>query len=345
MPTPHDNSNQAEIVVPATKSIRRGEAMRTAIFALAGGGVLFVIGMAASHMGLFGASEDADRDPQIAAQDGAAQFTPPPLSAIPDDENGTAIRRGMAIFLNTKTNASDYVGNDLACVNCHLDAGRKPNAAPMWAAWVAYPKYRSKNGKINTMEDRLKGCFTYSMNGQGSPSGGPPPVGSDVYRDLEIYFRWLASGAPTSEKMEGAGYPKLEKPANGYDRKRGAKIFEENCASCHGADGQGQRDINGRIVFPPLWGPGSYNWGAGMGRVNTAAAFIKENMPLGQENRLTDQEAWDVAAFVDSHERPKDPRQTGTVEQNAKDNHGGESFYGKTLDGHLLGTGVGNPDT
>ncbi|MBR0552596.1 c-type cytochrome [Sphingomonadaceae bacterium LXI357] len=296
--------------------------------------------MAAFETGLLGDGGDDTNRRETAAKQSDAAFQPPALGAIPDDENGAAIRRGMAIFLNTKTNAGDFVGNDLACVNCHLDAGRKPGSAPMWAAWVVYPKYRSKNGKINTMEDRLKGCFTYSMNGQGSPSGGPPPVGSDVYRDLEIYFRWLATGAPTGEKMKGAGYPKLKKTDIGYDPARGAKVFEQNCASCHGADGQGQRDINGRIVFPPLWGSGSYNWGAGMARVNTAAAFIKENMPLGQENRLTDQQAWDVAAFIDSHERPRDPRQTGSVEATAKAHHGGESYYGKTLNGRLLGTGT-----
>src|SRR3546814_1300407 len=92
---------------------------------------------------------------------------------------------------------------------------------------------------------------------------------------------------------------KLKETKLGYDPGRGAQVFQQNCASCHGADGQGQRDINGRVVFPPLWGPHSYNWGAGMASVKNAAAFVKKNMPLGQTDRLTDQQAWDVAAYID----------------------------------------------
>jgi mono/diheme cytochrome c family protein len=155
------------------------------------------------------------------------------------------------------------------------------------------------------------------MNAQHSPTGAPPPPGDDVYKDLQIYMHWLASGAPTGVDLEGAGYPELEKTAAGYDPARGSRVYAANCATCHGADGQGQYDLNGRPVFPALWGPRSYNWGAGMARVNTAAGFIKANMPLGQTDRLTDQQAWDVAAFINSQERPKDPRQTGTVQETA----------------------------
>src|SRR3546814_7456590 len=89
----------------------------------------------------------------------------------------------------------------------------------------------------------------------------------------------------------------------------------------------GQRDPESGVVFPPLWGPDSYNWGAGMARIDTAAGFIKANMPLGKPFSLTDQEAWDVAAFVDSHERPKDPRQTGTLEEARVEFHAGEESF------------------
>jgi len=102
----------------------------------------------------------------------------------------------------------------------------------------------------------------------------------------------------------------------------------------------GKTDLNGRTVFPPLWGPESYNWGAGMARVNPAAGFIKANMPFGQGNSLSDQQAWDVAAFIDSQERPKDPRQTGSIAENAAENHGGDSYYGKRMGGRLVGVGT-----
>jgi len=322
---------------------KAGEGAKRVIFALAGGAALFVLGSIAFDFGIFGDSGSRPTpnsgDERVAA---ASYFQPPDESSIPDGPDGDAIRRGMALFVNTKTNASEFVGNELACANCHLDKGREPNSAPMWAAYLIYPKYRSKNKQINTMEDRLRGCFTYSMNGQGSPSGGPPPPGHPIYKDLQMYFHWLASGAPVGETLPGQGYPDLAKTDLGYDRERGAQVFEQHCAACHGSDGQGQRDLNGKIVFPPLWGPDSYNWGAGMARVNTAAAFIKANMPMGQGGTLTDQQAWDAAAFIDSQERPKDPRQTGSVAENAAANHGKDTYYGKTVDGRLLGTGTGS---
>src|SRR3546814_5458541 len=105
-----------------------------------------------------------------------------------------------------------------------------------------------------------------------------------IYTDLQTYFHWLAKGAPTDTKLKGAGFIKLKETKLGYDPGRGAQVFQQNCASCHGADGQGQRDINGRVVFPPLWGPHSYNWGAGMASVKNAAAFVKKNMPLDRKS-------------------------------------------------------------
>ena len=332
-PAPDDRPPDAT----GTRRQRHASMARTAVLAVGGGAALFVLGSVVLDTGLIGHRDAAPTEAAIQP----AIFDPPEMSSIPDGPEGDAIRRGMQIFLNPGTNARDFVGNNLACVNCHLDAGRKPDSAPMWAAWVAYPKYRSKNKQINTMEDRVKGCFTYSMNAQDGPAGKPPPPGSDVYKDLEVYFHWLATNAPTGVDMKGAGYPKPKLSAAGYDPARGAQVYAQNCVACHGSDGQGRQDLNGRIVFPPLWGPRSYNWGAGMARVDNAAGFIKANMPLGQGNRLGDQQAWDVAAFVNSHERPKDPRQTGTVAEAAVAHHKGEkSYYGKMLDGRLIGVGT-----
>lgn len=325
--------------------VSRGRHIKRGIYALAGGVILFLGVIVATNPGFLNSGGGATSDEPADGNDvnaEAAFFQPPDESSIPDGPGGDAIRRGMQLFMNTQTNASQFVGNGLNCSNCHLDNGRRPDSAPMWAAWVQYPKYRSKNKKINTMEDRINGCFTYSMNAQNSPTGAPPPKGHDAYKDLQSYFYWLATDAPTGAEMKGAGYPQLEKTALGYDPVRGREVFRANCASCHGHDGQGQRDLNGRYIFPPLWGPDSFNWGAGMARVNTAAGFIKANMPLGQPNRLSDQQAWDVAAFVDSHERPKDPRQTGTIAQAAEQHHSGEeTYYGKTVEGRVLGRGTG----
>lgn len=295
-----------------------------------------------SEVAALSASDGAPHAPQVPL-DANGYFQPPEPDEIPDGPFGESIRRGREIFLNPAANATDYVGNSMACANCHLDAGRRANAAPMWAASVRYPTYRGKNEMINTMEDRVKGCFTYSMNAPASPAGGPPPSGDQIYKDLESYFYWLAKGAPQGVTLPGQGYPVPDEPAQGYDRARGLKVFEENCAVCHGDDGHGRQDVNGRYVFPPLWGPDAYNWGAGMHRVNTAAGFIYANMPLGKPYSLSPQEAWDVAAYINSHPRPSDPRQPGQMSvQEAHDAFHGKhkGYYNEEVDGRVIGEGV-----
>lgn len=230
-----------------------------------------------------------------------AGFTPPDPDAIPEGPFGDAVRLGRDIFIDTQTHARAYVGNGLNCVNCHLDAGRKPDAAPLWAAYGMFPMYREKNDKINTYEDRLAGCFRFSMNGK------PPPYGSKELVALMSYSAWLARGAPLGVALPGRGYPTPAKPAQAPDVARGKAVYAAKCALCHGADGAGTQ-VDGRYAFPPLWGPDSFNGGAGMSRIENAAGFIQANMPLGQGNTLSDQEAWDVARYMNSHARPPDPR-------------------------------------
>lgn len=266
-----------------------------------------------------------------AKQQAAAASFEPPKGDIPDSDFGKMAQLGANIFSDTQNNAKEFVGNALQCANCHLDAGRLANSAPLWAAYVAYPAYRGKNGHVNTFQERLQGCFRYSMNGKA------PPLGSKVLVALESYAYYLAKGAPTGVDLKGRGYPKVTKVAN-IDRTHGQQVYEQKCALCHGADGQGQSTSDGVGVFPPLWGARSYNWGAGMASINNAAGFIKANMPLSQGNTLTDQEAWDVAAFIDGHERPQDPRFTGSTAETRKKFHDSPmSLYGQTVNGVLLG--------
>ena len=261
-------------------------------------------------------------------------FTPPPESAIPDNPFGALVRKGRDIFVHTQVYAKEYVGNGLNCQNCHLDAGRRANSAPMWAAYVRYPRYRAKNGKVNNYAQRLQGCFRFSMNGK------PPPSDSEVIQALTAYSYWLATGAPTGKNLAGYGYPKQGfKPPQAPSYARGRQVYASHCALCHGADGQGQK-VAGEFVFPPLWGPESFNWGAGMGNINNAAAFIKANMPLSRGGTLSDQDAWDVAMFMDGHERPQDPRFDGNIASTRKKHHDSKwSLYGKEVNGHVLGGG------
>jgi len=291
--------------------------------------VTSVVARTAFHVGQNAtAAEEA-----AAPSDGPSEeaFAPPAESAIPAGPAGDAIRRGEAIFTHTQANARRFVGNGLVCSNCHLDAGRTANAAPMWAAWVSYPAYRAKNGRVNTMEDRISDCFLYSINAPASPSKAPPPPGDQIYRDLEMYFAWLATGAKSGSQVKGRGYLKLAATSLGYDPTRGSKVFSDKCAACHGANAEGQRSPDGSYGVPPLAGAASFNWGAGMTSVATLAGFVKANMPLGQGNSLSDQDAWDVAAFVDSRLRPRDPRQTGSVEDARRRYHASGDYYGQAV--------------
>lgn len=260
-----------------------------------------------------------------------AVFQPPAVDSIPDDDFGKIVKQGEQIFIDTKRHAGQYVGNSLNCVNCHLDAGRKANASPLWAAYVAYPAFRKKTGSVNNFTERLQGCFQYSMNGKAPPAGDPVLVA------LEAYAYWMAKGAPVGEQMAGRGYPALKPPAQPADYDRGEKVYTQHCAVCHGANGEGQ-SAGGKTVFPPLWGSQSFNWGAGMHDLRNASAFIRANMPLGAGGTLSEQDAWDVAMFMNSQERPQDPRFTGSVADTRKKFHDEPtSMYGLTVKGRVLG--------
>jgi thiosulfate dehydrogenase len=283
-----------------------------------------------------GALRGATAPPESIARGESAggRFRPPPPGSEPGGELGGVIRQGERIFQRPDRYARRYVGNRLHCSNCHLDAGRRADSAPLWAAYVLYPAYRSKNHRINTYQERLQGCFRFSMNGRA------PPLGSPVLVALEAYSYWLARGAPTGVHLEGQGYPRLAQPPLRADYARGARVYAERCALCHGPEGAGQSSAAGDAVFPALWGSGSYNWGAGMESVEKAAGFIEANMPLALGATLTLQQAWDVALYVDSHERPQDPRYTGSVASTRARFHDSPySMYGRRVNGRLLGQG------
>lgn len=256
-------------------------------------------------------------------------FQQPEEDRIPDNEFGAMVLLGKRAFNQTQVYAKQYTGNGLNCVNCHLDRGRRAESAPMGAAYIKYPKYRGKNKMVNTMEERIQGCFRYSENGT------PPPPLSDVMKGLVSYFYFLSTGLPSGKNLDVAGFPKIDKPPKSPDPQRGARVFAENCAICHGANGEGTQ-LDGRYQFPPLWGKDSFNWGAGMHRINTAAAFIHGNMPLGHPAALDLQQAWDAAAYINSHERPQDPRYDGDLEATRKQYHNHQCYYGKSVwDGKL----------
>lgn len=226
----------------------------------------------------------------------------PSDSTIPNDKYGDAVRLGKKIFTETYKYARRYAGNDLSCSNCHLDAGRKPHSGPMWAAFGMYPAYRSENNRNNTLAEIIQQCFRFNMNGIA------PTLDAPEVRALISYTHFLSKGVPVGVEMPGRGFPRV--PGTGYDPNptRGGDVYKEKCSECHGKDGQGLKKDEERYVYPPLWGMDSYNKGSGMTRIEILAGFVKANMPMQQDWSLTDQEALDVAAYVNLQFRPWDPR-------------------------------------
>jgi len=244
------------------------------------------------------------------------------------------IRRGYDLFMNTQQLRGKNVFNDMNCKSCHMGEGRLPFAAPVWRAVIAMPDFRGKNQHVNNLEERIAGCFAFSMNGK------PPAYGSDDMIALTSYHQWLAKGLPVFERSDfyGRGYP-IENAPEKPSYERGKKRYMEKCAICHSEDGSGLR-VEGKPHFPAVWGDLSYNWGAGISRIRTLAGFIRNNMPLGQPMTMSVQESWDIAEYIDSQERPQDPRYTGDIkETRAKylDTFYKHSNYGLEKQGRLLG--------
>jgi thiosulfate dehydrogenase len=117
-------------------------------------------------------------------------------------------------------------------------------------------------------------------------------------RALVDYIEWVSTAEPARKPFVGRGLLAIRDMTPDVDR--GKAIYAEQCAGCHGENGEGRPN-----VFPPLWGPDSFNDGAGMHGVKKMAAFVQHNMPQNRMGILTPQEAWDVAAYV--HQQPRPP--------------------------------------
>ncbi len=227
----------------------------------------------------------------------AAPFNPPDEATIPAGPFGDAVRLGKLLLTETPTRLPEYTGNALRCSSCHLDAGRTQHAAPWVGIWGVFPEYRSRNAQINALEDRINDCFERSLNGKRLPLEGAE------MRAMLSYMRWLSQGVPTGVNVEGRGFRRISASAP-VDPERGRAIYVAKCAACHGAEGEGMTGAAGEVLYPPLWGPRSFNIGAGMARLDTAAAFVQANMPFGQGGTLSNQEAYDVAAYFTRQPRP-----------------------------------------
>jgi len=221
-------------------------------------------------------------------------FRVPTVSELTDTVFKASALRGRAILLATRDSLPHNVGNALRCASCHLEGGLKRDAMPWVGSYARFPQYRARSGKVDLIEDRINDCLERSMNGSRLD-----PSGRDM-RDIVAYFAFLSRGIPVGAEMEGQGFPRLT--ALKGDPTRGMTVFASTCARCHGATGQGT------ALAPPLWGSRSYNVGAGMARINTAASFIYKLMPIDRAQQLTPQQAFDVASYINTRPRPGFPR-------------------------------------
>ncbi|WP_198405645.1 c-type cytochrome [Chitinophaga caeni] len=233
-----------------------------------------------------------------------------PIMPFPANDEGKLAEYGKKLITETykfigPESALKITGNHLACSNCHLDAGTKAFAAPYIGLMGVFPIYIGRENKVESLEERVNGCFERSMNGHALADT------SKEMRAIVTYIKHLSYNTGVGKRLEGQGFTKIEVPNRAANLVAGAKIYKAKCVSCHGDHGQGLPGSGGNkeggYIYPPLWGNDSYNDGAGMARLLTAAAFIKGNMPFGASaatSILSDEEAYDVAAFVNSHDRP-----------------------------------------
>ena len=241
------------------------------------------------------------------------QWSVPEVGALPDDANGQLVRRGRDLITATYAYigpavadpAKRYAGNNLACSNCHLLAGTKKFGLPLWGLWNDFPQYSTRSGAEISIEDRVNSCMTRSMNGKLLPVDAPE------MKAIVSYIKFLSTGVKPGQTLSGLGAGKMPELTRAANPVRGAKIYARACAQCHAPGGLGvlrNRSVPALgYMIPPLWGPDSFNDGAGMARLTNAANFIHFNMPNGtsyNDPRLSQADAWDVAAYVISRPRP-----------------------------------------
>ncbi len=234
----------------------------------------------------------------MAANPGAKlNISMPDESTIPDNEYGAAVRRGLELANHTYRELPNNVGNKLNCTSCHLANGSEAYAAPWNGLPGIFPIYRSRDARVNSLQERVNGCFQRSMNGT------PLDLDSEEMNAFISYMTWLSQDMPIGVSPEGRGFVKVDTTLT-PDPVKGKEIFAKTCSTCHGDNGEGQYNDDGTYVYPAVAGENSFNDGAGMARTYKAAAFVKGKMPFGQGNTLTDQEAIDVASYFTHLPRP-----------------------------------------
>lgn len=234
------------------------------------------------------------------------------LAALEDGSTPQRVKVGFLLVSESPENigpqAPDpnkrYAGNNLSCTNCHLQFGTQAGSGSWVGVANRFPQFGGRANAVGNLQDRINGCMERSMNGKKLPKD------SQEILAIVAYMEWLGEDLPQERENEFKGFPKIKIPEVRVDLEKGKSVYDRECLVCHGADGQGikKTDTSKGYLYPPLWGPDSFNNGAGMHRVITAAEFIKSNMPFGlatyKNPKLTDEEAYHVAGYINSFVRP-----------------------------------------
>jgi thiosulfate dehydrogenase len=243
----------------------------------------------------------------------AWEFPQNPLTdpALDNSKLSEEIRQGFRIFTNTPKEAARFSPGRMSCNNCHLNGGQRERSLPLVNVAGMFPEYNRRSGRLFTLADRVVDCFLRSEDATASPSAesDPPTPTSKEVLAVTAYLTWLGRGAEVGSNPSWRGQNTIAQdhlvPVEKIDAEKGGSVYEERCRSCHGPDGQGVSI--GDKKPGPLWGPDSWNDGAGAARVYTLAGIIRFSMPYLNPGSLTDEESLQVAAFINSKPRPAYP--------------------------------------
>ena len=252
----------------------------------------------------------------------AWEFPKNPLndSSLDDSTLSKEIRWGFRIFTNTPGEAPRFTPSKVSCSNCHLKGGQRERYLPLVGVAGMFPEYNRRSGRLYTLGDRIVDCFVRSENATGvleaGSAGTPdeeretlPTTTSKEVLALSAYITWLARGSEVGRNPTWRGQNVIASanliPVDKLDPKKGEALFMERCTTCHGTDGQGVTIGDKRPA--PLWGADSWNDGAGAARVYTLAGIIRYAMPYLDPGSLTDEEAQQVASFINAKPRPVYP--------------------------------------
>ncbi len=231
----------------------------------------------------------------------------PDTLLIPKTKQGELIRYGRNLIAHTAKylgpkGSVKQISNGMNCQNCHLDAGTRAFGNNYASVAATYPKFRARSGSIESIEKRVNDCIERSLNGIAIDSL------SREMRAMVAYISWLGKDVVKGNKANGSGLIDLTFLDRAADATKGQVLYAQKCVTCHGKNGEGLKRMDGiEYLYPPLWGEHSFNVGAGLYRISNLAKYLYANMPLGAtfyEPQLTSEEAWDIAAYVVSLERP-----------------------------------------